>query len=307
MTLGQLRALVAVVEARSFSAAAERLALTQSGVSHAIASLEAELGAGVLRRGRAGPVATPVGERVLVHARAVLQRLEHIHQEVAAAAGPATGRVRLGTPPSVAARVVPGMLAALRRRQPGIDVVLFEGSDPEVDGWLRTGAVDVGIVPVPRPGFDAFELVADEMLAVLPAGHPLARRRAIRLRDVAADPFIMSKGGCEPLIRELFRAAGLEPRVQQEVRDMATILGMVQEGLGVTVVPALALPSRAPRLRALALVPRARRRLGLAVPALAAAPPAAAALVRAVHAWARDGRAAAARSPGRSGGAARDR
>jgi DNA-binding transcriptional LysR family regulator len=303
MTLTQLRALVTVVEVRSFSAAAGRLALTQSGVSHAVATLEAELGAALLRRERAGPVPTALGERVLAHAREALRRLEHIHQEVAAAAGPATGKVRLGTPPSVAARVLPGMLAALRRRQPGIDVVLFEGSDLEVDGWLRTGAVDVGIVPVPRPGFDALDLVADEMLAVLPAGHPLAGRRAIRLRDIAADPFIMSKGGCEPLIRDLFRAAGLEPRVRQEVRDMATILGMVQEGLGVTVVPALALPPRAARLRALALEPRARRRLGLAMPALAQAPPAAAAFARAAHAWARGGRAAAGAR--RSAGASR--
>jgi DNA-binding transcriptional LysR family regulator len=143
------------------------------------------------------------------------------------------------------------------------------------------------IGPVPKPGFDWLDLVADEMLVVLPAAHALANRRAIRLRDVAADPFIMSKGGCEPLIRDLYRRAGLEPRVQHEVRDMSTILGMVQEGLGITVVPALALPARTARLRALPLEPRARRRLGLCVRSLAACPPAVGTFARAAHAWAR--------------------
>jgi DNA-binding transcriptional LysR family regulator len=287
VTLVQLRALLAVVEARSFSVAAERLALTQSGVSHAIAVLEAELGATLLLRERTGPVPTAIGERVLGHAREVLRRLEHIQQEVAAADGHATGKVRLGTPPSVAARPLPRMVAELRRRHPRIDVVVFEGSDQEVDAWLRSGVIDVGISPLPKPGFDSLDLVADEMLVVLPAGHALAGRRAVRLRDVVGDPFIMSKGGCEPLIRDLYRAAGLEPRVQHEVRDMSTILGMVQERLGITVVPALALPPRTARLRALPLEPRARRRLGLCVRGLATCAPAVATFTRAAHAWAR--------------------
>jgi DNA-binding transcriptional LysR family regulator len=287
VTLVQLRALLAVVEARSFSVAAERLALTQSGVSHAIATLEAELGAMLLLRERAGPVPTALGERVLGHAREVLRRLEHIQQEVAAADGHATGKVRLGTPPSVAARSLPRMVAELRRRHPRIEVVVFEGSDQEVDAWLRSGVVDVGISPLPKPGFDSLDLVADEMLVVLPAAHALAGRRAVRLRNVATDPFIMSKGGCEPLIRDLYRAAGLTPRVQHEVRDVSTILGMVQEGLGITVVPALALPPRTARVRALPLEPRARRRLGLCVRSLATCPPAVATFARAAHAWAR--------------------
>lgn len=290
MTLAQLRTLVAVVEAGSFSVAAERLALTQSAVSHAIAGLETDLGVSLLHRDRGGPVPTPAGERVLAHARAMLRLHEHIRQEAAAASGQQVGRVRVGTPPSVSARLLPGVLAALRRRHPGIEVVLFEGSDHEVDGWLRSRAVDVGIVPCPARGLDTVELVADEFFLVVPAAHALGSRASVRLREVAAEPFIMSKGGCEPMIRHLYRTAGTQPSVRYEVRDMPTLLAMVQEGLGVTVVPALSLPPQTPRLRALHLEPPGRRRLALAVLSREDCAPVVGTFLREARRWARSRR-----------------
>ena len=288
MTLAQLRTLAAVVEAASFSAAAERLAMTQSGVSHAIADLETELGVSLLYRDRGGPVPTAVGERILAHAHEMLRRQEHIRQEAAGAAGLEVGKVRVGTPPSAGARLLPGMLAALSRRHPGIEVIPFEGSDPEVDGWLRSRAVDVGVVPLPARGLETVDLVSDEMLLVVPTAHSLAGRASVRPREVAAEPFIMSKGGCEPMIREVYRAAGVQPSVQYEVRDMSTILAMVQEGLGVTMMPVLSLPPEAPNVRAVRLEPPVRRRLALAVLSLAEAPPAVAMFLREGHRWARD-------------------
>lgn len=287
MTLAQLRALIAVVEARGFSEAAERLAMTQSGVSHAVASLETELGVPLLRRARGGPVPTAVGERIVAHAREILNRQEHIRQEAAVAAGFEGGRVRIAAPPSVAGRLLPAMLGDARRRHPGIDVVLFEGSDVEVDCWLRSGVVDLGIVPLPARGLDLHELVSDEMLVVVPAAHRLAGRASVRLREVAAEPFIMSKGGCEPMIRDLYRGAGIHPRVQHEVRDTPTILAMVEEGLGITMMPALALPARHPRLRTLRVDPPARRRLALAALSLDPGSPAVVTFVQEARRWTR--------------------
>lgn len=273
MTLAQLRVLATIVEVGGFSAAAARLALTQSGVSHAVAILEVELGVRLLRRQRGGPVPTAIGERVLAHAREMLRRDEEIRQEVAAVTGQTGGKVLVGAPPSVAARLLPQMLDVLRPRLPKLEVVLFEGNDSEVEHWLRSRVIDVAILPMPLSDLETVDLAVDEMLFVMPERHSAARRQLVRLREVVADPFIMPKSGCEALIRELYRRQGLEPRVRYEASDVDTVIDMVQEGLGVTLVPELALPPRLPRLHLVRLEPRASRRLGLAVTALSRCPP----------------------------------
>jgi DNA-binding transcriptional LysR family regulator len=182
---------------------------------------------------------------------------------------------------------LPGALAAFRRRHASIDVIVFEGSDQEVDMWIRTRAVDVGVVMLPARGLETTELTSDEMVALVPAGHRYADRNHVRLRDLSSDPFIMSKGGCEPLIRDLYRASGAELDVHHEVREVPTIVAMVQEGLGVTIVPTLSLPPRVRGVRALRLVPAARRRLAFALLSPGEAPPATKTFVVETQAWAR--------------------
>ena len=237
MTLAQLRALIAVLDSGSFSKAAEVLNVTQSGVSLAVAAIERELGAALVERARTGVSPTECGVRVLVHAREILAREEHIRQQAKLSHGVHTGRIRLGSVPSVSSRLLPGLVGSLARRHPNLEVVLFEGTDEEVVEWLGARAIDVGVVTLPCKAFDTADLISDDMLVMIPAAHRLARRPRLRLRAVASEPFIMSKGGCEPLIRRVFRSAGLSLRIRYEVREMATILGMVKEGLGVTIVP----------------------------------------------------------------------
>ncbi len=243
------------MESGSFSPAAELLRVTQSGVSHAVAALEKELAVPLFERARGTLALTEGGQRVLAHARAMLERAEQIRQEVKLVGGAETGPVRFGSVPSVSARVLPRLFAFLARRHPGLDVVLFEGSDDEVRDWLLSSAIDVGVVTLPSKGFHTTEFTSDEMVAVVPNGHRAADKPKVRLREIASSPFIMSKGGCEPLIRRMFRSAAVPLRVRYEVRDMATILGMVKEGLGVTVVPTLALPEAHPGIRALPVWP----------------------------------------------------
>jgi DNA-binding transcriptional LysR family regulator len=281
MTLAQLRTLVAVVESGSFSRAADLLHVTQSGVSHAVGTLERELAVPLFER-RGGRVAlTERGHRVLAHARAMLEREQQIRQEVKRGDGAEAGRVRLGSVPSVSVRVLPKLFAFLARRHPTLDVILFDGSDDEVRAWLLSGAIDVGVVALPSRDFQTTEFVSDLMVAVVPERHRLANKGKVRLREIGSIPFIMSNGGCEPLIRRMFRAAAVPLRIRYEVRDMATILGMVKEGLGVTVVPTLSLPERHPGIRALPLVPSVERRLALAVRSRETSPPAVRAFIHA--------------------------
>jgi DNA-binding transcriptional LysR family regulator len=279
MTEAQLRVLVTVADTGGFSAAAARLSMSQPGASRAVAALEAELGAPLLVRsnGRVAPTAT--GERVLLHAREILARAEAIRQEAAAGGGDCAGRVRFGSFASVSAQLLPGILATLRVRHPGVEVALFEGHDDEVLGWVRDRAVDVGVVSGEAPDLDVRPLAADHLVAVLPADHALAAQPHATLEQLAAEPFVLSRGGCERLILDTFALAGHAPRVAFEVHEVSTIVAMVAEGLGVSLVPELSAVAVPPRVALRPLSPPVERRLGLAVPSLAEAPPGVRALV----------------------------
>lgn len=286
MTLAQLRMFIAVVEAGGFTRAAEALGMTQSGVSHAIAGLEGELGLPLLTRDRDRVALSLVGERVLAHAREILCHVDQIRQDASGAACLEVGKLRVGSLYSVSTRLLPGISAAFQRRYPGIELVVFEGTDDEVREWVLSRAIDVGFVALPVEGVEVALVAEDEMLAVLPPAHPLHGETKVGVARFAADPFVMSKAGCETLIRSAFRAAGVTPRIQFEVRDVATVLAMAQEGLGVTVMPAMALPPDRRDFHALPLDPPVRRRLGLAARSFTAAPPAVLAFVEQARVWA---------------------
>jgi len=274
MTLAQLLVFMAVVEEGSFSGAADRLGKTQSGVSHVLADLERALSVTLLHRDRHGVRLTAVGERVMPFARELLALAERIRQEAAAARGMATGRLRVGCFPSVAARVLPGIVKACQSHFPGIELVLFEGTDAEVETWLEAGVVDVGFVTLPNTSFSTVPITSDALLAVAPQGHPAFQGQTARMSDLADEPFILSKGGCEPIIARVFRSADLALRPRFEVRDMQTLLAMVREGLGVALVPELALPQPLDGLTVRPLEQPAQRDLALAFHAREASAPA---------------------------------
>lgn len=285
VTLQQLVVLATVAEVGGFTKAAGALRMTQPGVSHTIAGLEAKLGVPLVERDRRGVRPTEVGERVLVHAREILGLVERIGYEVSGAKELKAGKLRIGSFPSAASRILPALIGDFSGRYPGIEVTLVEGTDQEVLEYISSRAVDVGFVTLPAGEFETVPVAEDRLLAVLPGWHPLSDAVTVSIERLAEEPFVMSKGGCEPLISSAFRSAGCEPDTRFEVQDMETIFAMVGEGLGVTVVPELVLP-RHPEtlagLRTVPLDPPVRRRLALAIRSLDAAPPAATAFVELV-------------------------
>ncbi|MEW2051612.1 LysR family transcriptional regulator [Streptomyces sp. NPDC005476] len=268
MSLGlrQLRAFVAVVDSGGFTSASDKIGLTQSAVSHAVAALEREIGAALISRGRDGVRLTGLGEQILVHARAALRQVELIEEEAAAVRGLRRGRLRIGGFPS-ACQLLPPLIAELRRIHPGIEVALWEGTDQEVAQWLADGLIDLGMrASLAPPAASDLVLTADRVVAVVDKRHPLAAEPDVALADLQDDPLLVSDGGCEPLLDELHAAAGLPLRVTQRVREMTTLLAMVRAGLGVTVVPELSLASRQ-GITSLPLRPASCRRVLLDTPA----------------------------------------
>lgn len=274
ITLSQLRTFVALIESGSFTSAARTLNVTQPGVSHTIAGLERELDVSLVFRGRRGVVPTDMGESVLLHAREVIKVLERMVQEAEASTGLLAGRIRIGSFPSAASRLLPSIIGGFNRRYPEIEVVLMEGTDANVREMIFSRNVDVGFVSLPSDGLETLPVAEDEILALVPTDHALSTMESVDVESIAGEPFIMSRGGCEPLIRSIFRSSGLTPDVRFDVRDMETILALVAEGLGVSLAPKLALPHSLKGVRAIPLHPSVRRKLALAVHSLETVSPA---------------------------------
>lgn len=265
ITLAQLQTFSVVADLESFTAASEQLGMTQSAVSHAVAALERELQVSLLERRRGGIATTEVGKHVLSHAKEVLRLTERIHQSAATAIGLQTGRVRLGSFPSVSARLLPDLLRRFQQRYPGIEIVLLEGTDQEVREWIMTRTVDAGVVTLPTDkGFKTVDLAQDEFLAVVSTQHRLAGNNQIDIRQLSDEPFILSKAGCGPLIKSLFRRANVVPRIQFEVIELQTIFAMVEENMGVTIVPSMTLPSDRFKLHTMSLSPNQLRKTAFA-------------------------------------------
>ncbi|MEV0402582.1 LysR family transcriptional regulator [Actinoallomurus sp. NPDC050550] len=282
LNISQLRAFVAVLDHDGFGAAADRLGVSQSAVSHSVASLERALGSAVLtRHGRPRP--TAFGERILGHARAALAATTAIADLAAQQDGLPTGTVRLAAPTTVCQGLLPDLMARWKADLPRVDVALFEGEDDEVADWLTGDTVDLAVLVDPPPG-PGVTLADDAFHALLRDDHPLAGEKTIGIADLEDDPFLLSCGGCEGHIRELYRRAGVPFRPTHRIRDVGTLLAMVRAGIGVTIVPGLTVAMLVPRLVMVPVDPPIARRLVLTGPADRPWHPAATALVTAVPA-----------------------
>jgi DNA-binding transcriptional LysR family regulator len=261
----QLRILLAVADHGGFTAAAERIGSTQPSVSRAISALERELGATLFARHREGIAATEAGSIAIHHARQALASLERLEQEVTAVSGRINGTLRIASLPSATGSLLATPLRAFTDRHPALTVRLFEGTDQEVRDWLTRGAADLGIVTLPADGYEYTELGGDEMVAVLPAAHPLAGRSTVSLDALTEECFILPTGGCGPLILDAARRKRATLHIAYEAREPQSLLEMVAAGLGITVMPTLNIPARLDGITTRQLEPRLPRTLAVAI------------------------------------------
>ena len=284
-----MRVYVAVIEEGSFTGASNVLYMTQSGVSRAVASMESELGLPLLIRSRSGVTPTDAGERVLVHARAALSEMERIRQDAAAMAGLEVGRLRIGGFPSACARLMPGIIGEFERRYPSIEILVSEGTDQKVSGWIHENAIDVGFVHLPSAGLHTVPIAVDKMLLVLPPGHPLAETSSVvSTSRLSSEPLILPRGRSEPIVASIFREAGIAPKVRFMLRDVGTVLSMVREGMGVSILAQMsltALPGLLSEVSVRSIEPTAERQIGLAVRSEEAVLPAVEAFIEVARSW----------------------
>lgn len=242
MTLLQYEVFRKVIETGSFTKAGEAMGLTQSAVSHAIKGLESELGLSLLVRGRQGLKLTNEGERLLDYIRKILNLSEQMKQEAAAMIGLEIGTFRIGTFPSVSAKLLPGIIKVFKEKYPNITVDFFEGGYETIKNWLAQGIIDIGFVTLPSDrNFDTIPLIQDDIVVLLPQKHPLSHQSVIQLEQIASEPFIMPKDGCDLVVKMMFKAKKLKPDIQFEISDNNTIISMIKENIGISIVPKLTL------------------------------------------------------------------
>jgi DNA-binding transcriptional LysR family regulator len=241
MNIFHLRILLEVVEQGSFSAAALKLEISQSGVSRAIAALEEELGVPLLMRGRFGARPTRVGERAIAHARKILELRDSIDYEVNLEKGLQGGIVRVASFRSAATHILPPAVACFRQVYPNVEIRISEQDPLGVEQALREGQADIGLLPLPRSEeFETWEIARDEYVVLLPKS---ADRVPLKLtwEELSSYSFILfNYAECTSAVREHWAKWGQSLKVAYEIKEDSTIVSMVAQGLGAAVLPHLA-------------------------------------------------------------------
>ncbi|MFE6223085.1 LysR family transcriptional regulator [Streptomyces sp. NPDC057854] len=258
MDLRQLEYFVAVAEERNFTRAAQRVHISQSGVSAQIRRLEQELGAELFDRSARSVTLTAAGEAALAHARAALASAEAVGRAVDEVTGLVRGRLTLGMVVGCTVTPLFDALAAFRAAHPGVDVLLHEDtSDRLVDG-VRDGTADLALIgaaaAIPE-GLEALTILSERLVAAVPPAHPLAARKRLALRELTAHPVIcMPRGtGLRAVLDQASAARDVHPAIALEAGAADAIADLAARGLGVAVLSASMAASYADRLTALPL------------------------------------------------------
>jgi len=279
LNVGRLRVLTEVVRNGSFSGAAEALSYTQSAVSQAIARLEAETGATLIVRDRGGVRPTAAGASLVEHAEGIFARIEAAETDLAAVLGIRAGRLRMASFPSAGATLMPLAIARFRERHPDVALALAEGEPEEIAPRLRAGEFDLALLfefPGERERHGARLrtrlLLEDPMLVALPVEHALAGKRALSLADLREEDWVQTSATspCARFVVRACLAAGFEPKVTFESDDYETVQGLVAAGVGVALIPHLALTHVHPGIVVRALSPRSPARRVVAATLVAA-------------------------------------
>ncbi len=269
LKISQLTTLVAVADHGSFSAAALQLELAQSTVSHAIATLETELGTVLLLRGRTGAVLTPLGIQICQQARTVLAQLDDIRHTAQQAKELQTGRVRVATVRTVATHILPEVISRFRRSHPTLTVEIDEYDRYlEVEQALKEGKADLGFTLLPTSAdFQSWEIFRDDFVALLPPTTKLEDNEPLTWKQLISYSRIVNKRSTQhnKRVEEHLAQFGHNLPVDYAVREDSTLMGLVAKGLGAAVLSRLEAEPIPPGVRVKSLPEPLERVVGVAI------------------------------------------
>ena len=259
-------AFVKTVEYGSFTRAAEMLHYSQFGISRMISDLENEWHISLLERSRSGVRLTSDGMKLLPMAKSLCSEYQKLEMQVDELNGLQSGLIRIGTFSSVATHWLPQIIREFQKSYPNIDYELLLGDYTEIEEWIAEGRVDCGFLRLPtRPEFETIFLEQDKLLAILPEDHPLTKLDKIPIAALSEEPFMLLEKGAKAEISGIFERAGLTPHVQFTTWDDYAVMSMVENGLGVSILPQLILRRIPYRIVAKELDVPACRKIGFAL------------------------------------------
>ncbi|MGL5437233.1 MAG: LysR family transcriptional regulator [Lachnospiraceae bacterium] len=226
-----------VVENGSFSKTAELLDYSQSAVSQAIRSLEQELCTGLLIRRRGGLSLTEDGEQFLPYIKAVVNAEQLLEQKRGEMLHLENSTIRIGAFTSVSRNLLPGLMKEFKNLYPGTHFVLYQGDYTSINQWILNGTVDFGFTNMETThGLTAKEIYCDQMRVILPPEHPLCTKDSLSLVDLMGEPFILMDEGDYNVTLDAFSRSGLSPDIEYRIYDDYTILTMVKQRLGISML-----------------------------------------------------------------------
>ena len=275
MDTSRYRAFIQAVDQGSLSRAAKALDYTPSGVSQLISALERDLGFPVLERGSHGVAPTKEGSRILPVARAAVQEEDRLLQMGSEIKGLSTGQVTIGSYPSVAAHWLPGVIKAFHEQYPAIEVRIMEGIHQEINEWMGSKEVDLGFMSYePSLSYDWIPLARDPMVAALPKSHPFAKRKSYPIENCSNEAFIMPGKGQDVDTLGVLARHKLNPHIAYETIETVATLGMIEAGMGMTIINSLAVQKYAFDVALVPVKPAESILFGIAVPSLKTCAPA---------------------------------
>lgn len=249
MEFHQLRYACAVAETGSFSRAAERCQIAQPSLSQQVLKLEEDLGAKLFDRLGRGVRLTEAGRAFMPHARSILEQMEVARLTVADKNADLRGSVRVGVIPTIAPYLIPRYTATFTRKYPDAKLRIVEGITPVLVESLRNLSIDLAILALPlrHKDMEFFSIRTEPLFAVLPKDHPCATAESIALKELRHESFVMLRDG--HCFRDLSigacTRANITPHIKFESDQFSSVLGMVAAGVGISLVPEMAVDRNA--------------------------------------------------------------
>jgi DNA-binding transcriptional LysR family regulator len=266
MNIQKYIAFVKVAEFGSFTKAAEVLDYTQSGISRMINDLETEWGVSLFERGRAGINLTSDGLKLLPQLKRIYNEHEILMTLIEDLHDMKSGIIRIGTFSSVASHWLPNIIRIFKKDYPKIDFELLLGDYAEIESWISNGRVDFGFVRLPsKAEFETIFMEQDRLLVVIPQNHPLANCEKFPINELLNSPFMLLEKGAKADISEIFEKHHISPQVNFTTWDDYAIMSMVENGLGISILPELILQRIPHKILAKELEVPAFRNIGIAM------------------------------------------
>lgn len=266
MNVDKYMVFLKTVELGSLTKAGEELKYTQSGISHILNSLEKECGMRLLERDRSGVYLNSTGKMLYPYIKKVCECHQQLSEVIDTLLSLKSGTIRIGTMTSISTSWLPKLLQTFCEIYPNIKFQMLCGEYSDIEKWIRHGEVDMGFIKEPvMNDLTVYPLEKDEMMVILPIGHPLAKLKAIPHEELEKYPFILYIDDENSEIKEILNKYDIVSKAQYVTKEDYSIMALVEYGMGISVLPKLVLQRCPYHIEIKGLEPPIYRNLAIAV------------------------------------------